>query len=236
MNEAALMLARGELPADFKCCCASIYESPAVRWLLGGELHPGGEALTLRAAELTGVRAGDRVLDVASGAGASALLLARRIGCEVVGLDYGAEAVASAAGVARATGLAERVSFVRGDAESLPFADAAFDAVFCECSLCLFPDKQAAVAEMRRVLRPRGAISVSDVTAEPGLLPTELKGLGAQVACVAAALPAHGYETLLGNAGFDPISTEPHPKELAALVDRVEARLRLARMERGARG
>lgn len=43
-----------------------------------------------------------------------------------------------------------------GDAQELPFPDAAFDAVVCTLSLCTIPDDRRAVAEMKRVLRPRG--------------------------------------------------------------------------------
>lgn len=110
-----------------------------VRWLLGGELHPGGEATTRRALELIGLGPGERLLDIASGAGSSTLLAATEIGCEVVGVDYGAAAISGAQAAAEQRGVQERVSFVRGDAEALPFPDGEFDAVLCECSLCTFP-------------------------------------------------------------------------------------------------
>ena len=68
-----------DLNADPKGCCARLYESDAVRWLLDNQLHPGGERLTRRLAELAGVEPGVRVLDVACGSGATALLLAREL-------------------------------------------------------------------------------------------------------------------------------------------------------------
>ena len=69
-----------DLDGDPKGCCARLYESDAARWLLDGELHPGGERLTLRLAELAAIAPGERVLDVACGTGATALLLARESG------------------------------------------------------------------------------------------------------------------------------------------------------------
>ncbi|MCA1680040.1 MAG: methyltransferase type 11, partial [Actinobacteria bacterium] len=55
------------LPAgDTKACCGALYESEAVQWLLDGQLHPGGDTLTLHLAQLAGIRGGHRVLDVAS--------------------------------------------------------------------------------------------------------------------------------------------------------------------------
>jgi len=213
-----------------KACCAAVYEHPAVRWLLGGELHPGGEETTLRALELAGVRAEDRLLDVASGSGASALLAAERLGCEVVGIEYGSEAVRAASAEAEARGLADRVKFVQGDAEWLPFAEAEFDAVLCECSLCTFPAKQVAVAEMRRVLRDDGRLALADVIADHDRLPDALAGPLALIACVGDALPATGYESLLKGAGFRVTAVEPRLADAGRMAERVRDRLRGARL------
>ena len=49
-----------------------------------------------------------------------------------------------------------------GDAQELPFPDASFDAVVCTLSLCNIPDDRRAVAEMKRVLRPRGRLLLLD--------------------------------------------------------------------------
>ncbi|MQA76403.1 MAG: methyltransferase domain-containing protein, partial [Solirubrobacterales bacterium] len=181
---------------DVKACCAAAYEHPLIRWLLGGELHPGGEATTRRSLELLGVGPGERLLDVASGSGASALLAARERGCEVVGVDYGEGAVAGARAAAAAISPPSAVEFVVGDAESLPFG-AEFDAVLCECSLCTFPDKERAVAEIRRVLRVGGRLAICDVVADRARLPARLDGTLATVACVGEALDDAGYRRLL---------------------------------------
>jgi arsenite methyltransferase len=176
-----------DLDGDPKGCCASLYESDAARWLLDGELHPGGERLTLRLAELAQLAPGQRVVDVACGTGATALLLARELGAEVVGVDLGARTIERAQREVRAAGLADRARFVHGDAEALPLADASFDLALSECSLCTFPDKQRAVSEMARVLRPGGTIAVADVTARLDELPAALSTAAARIACVADA-------------------------------------------------
>jgi arsenite methyltransferase len=215
---------------DVKACCAAVYGSPAVHWLLGGELHPGGEAITRRALELIGAGPGDRLLDVASGTGTSALLAARELGCDVVGVEYGDAAVKAANATAQAEGLGHRASFRRGDAEALPFPDGEFDAVLCECSLCTFPDKPRAVAETRRVLRPGGRLALSDVVVDRARLPKELGGALATIACVGEALSRGGYEDLLATAGLRVLATESRDGDAAALARRVEDRLRGARL------
>jgi arsenite methyltransferase len=219
-----------DLETDPKACCARLYESDAVRWLLDDRLHPGGEQLTRRLAQLAGIERGHRVLDVACGSGATALLLARELQCDVTGVDLGARAIEQAADAARAAGLAARVRFVLGDAEALPLPAASFDVVLSECSLCTFPDKRRAVAEVARVVRPGGTIAIADVTADLNALPAQLRTAAARVACVADARSADDYAALLREAGCELLTVEPHDDALRAMVDRVQARLRVARM------
>ena len=219
-----------ELDSDPKGCCARLYESDAVRWLLDDQLHPGGEQLTRRLAELAGVERGQRVLDVACGHGTTALLLARELDCVVVGVDLGARAIEQAAVAARAAGLDRRASFLVGDAEALPVAAPGFDVVLSECSLCTFPDKRRAVAEMKRAVRPGGTIAIADITTDLDALPPPLRSAAARIACVADARSADEYAAILRVAGCRPLAIEPHNAELRATAERVEARLRVARM------
>jgi arsenite methyltransferase len=216
-----------DLETNPKGCCARLYESDAVRWLLDDQMHPGGERLTLRLARLAGVAPGARVVDVACGSGASALLLARELGCVMVGVDLGARAIEQAR---RATRAGARASFLLGDAEALPLPDTSFDVALSECSLCTFPDKPRAIAEMARVVRAGGCIAIADVTADLDALPAQLRSAAARVACVADARSIGEYAALLRDAGCEPLAIEPHDDELRAMADRVEARLRVARM------
>jgi arsenite methyltransferase len=220
----------GAIEASLKAACAAVYEHPAVHWLLGGELHPGGEATTRRALELIGVRPGERLLDVASGTGTSAILAAREHRCLVAGVEYGEPAVADAQRAADSSGLCDRVGFVAGDAEALPFDDSQFDAALCECSLCTFADKPRALAEIRRVLRPTGRLALSDVVVDRERLPDTLRGAMATVACIGEALSRDGYVELLTAAGLRPTAIESRDEDAAALAERVHDRLRGARV------
>jgi arsenite methyltransferase len=203
---------------EIKACCAAAYSSAAARFLLGGSFHPGGPTLTSRLAEALRVGPGDLVVDIACGPGTSALQLARETGCHVVGVDLAPpDAVED-----------PRVRFVRGDAEALPLANASVDGALCECALCTFPDKPAAARELARVLRPGARLALSDLTARPAELPESLASLQAWVACVADARPLNEIADLLAVAGLDVEQTETHDDALKALLDRVEARLRVA--------
>src|SRR5271155_3665874 len=74
---------------ELKSCCAAVYQSDFARLLLGDSFHPGGQRLSARLGEEMGLGPGDRVLDVASGKGESAIFVARQFGCQVVGVDFG---------------------------------------------------------------------------------------------------------------------------------------------------
>ena len=133
-----------------KACCASVYGSAAARYLLGERLHPGGAELTSRLIGALEAHRGQTLADIACGPGASALQLARETGCEVMGIDLSRQNVAYASRSAAEAGLTHRVSFTRGDAESLPLADASIDGALCECALCTFPEKAAAPAQAQQ--------------------------------------------------------------------------------------
>jgi len=210
--------------AALKSCCAALYESDWVRLLLGDSFHPGGLALTERLGHLLDLQPGQRVLDVAAGQGASALFLAQRFGCQVVGVDYGAGAVQAATARAEAAGLSHRVRFTRGDAEQLRFPDNSFDALICECAFCTFPAKSAAAAEFARVLRPGKRLGLSDLT-RSGPLPAALDGLLAWVACIADARPLEEYISYLEAGGLEVENVEAHDPVLAELVKKARTQL-----------
>lgn len=217
-------------PEEVKSCCARAYASPAARWLLGEHFHPGGAALTSRLAQALQVGRGDLLVDVASGPGTSSVQVARETGCEVLGVDLAADSVATAARLAARAGLSSSVRFQLGDAEALPLADASVDGVLCECALCTFPDKRAALGEIARVLRPGARLALSDVTAQHDELSPQLTGMSAWVACIADARPLQEIAGLVDDSGFVVESIENHDLELAVMLANVDARLRAARM------
>lgn len=127
-------------------------------------LHPGGTALTRRTAEVAGLAAGLRVLDVSSGRGTQSIFYAQHFGVDVTGLDLSPEMVRSARQRARDADLGERVSFVQGDSQELPFADASFDVVINECAVGIPDDSQRVLDEMVRVVAPGGVVAIHEST------------------------------------------------------------------------
>jgi ubiquinone/menaquinone biosynthesis C-methylase UbiE len=110
-----------------------------------------------------GVRTGQRVLDVAAGAGATAIPAALA-GGDVVASDLTPELLAAGRSAAIATGVA--LEWVEADAEALPFADASFDTVLSSFGAMFAWNHQAVADELVRVTRPGGTIAMANWTPE----------------------------------------------------------------------
>ena len=106
-------------------------------------------------------RPGERILDVGTGTGMVAFELAERAECSVTGLDQSDQMLSAAsARLADSPTLATRLSFVKGEAERLPFADQEFDALTFTYLLRYVDDRLATMRELARVLRPGGRIGM----------------------------------------------------------------------------
>jgi ubiquinone/menaquinone biosynthesis C-methylase UbiE len=111
--------------------------------------------------EAVGLRAGQRVLDVATGSGNAALSAARR-GCEAVGVDYVPALIERARQRAAVDHLPAQ--FEVGDCEDLPCADGAFDVVLSIYGSMFAPRQEKAAQELLRVCRPGGTIGMANWT------------------------------------------------------------------------
>ena len=110
------------------------------------------------------LQSGERVVDVGSGAGIDSLIAARMVGSEgwVIGVDMTPAMLEKARRSAYEGGLTN-VEFRQGLAESLPVLDSWADVVISNGVLNLLPDKDAALREMARVLKPGGRLQIGDI-------------------------------------------------------------------------
>ena len=115
-------------------------------------------------AEAANVRAGERVLDVACGAGNTAIAAARRTWEPVVGLDYVPELLER--GRERAAAERFEIEFIEGDAQEMPFADGEFDVVLSTYGAMFAPDHQRTADELLRACRAGGRIGMANWTPE----------------------------------------------------------------------
>src|SRR5512132_1140178 len=151
-----------------------------------------------------GVKEGDMVLDLGSGAGLDAFV-ARRIAGKrgrVIGVDMPPEMIALARENAAKLGY-DNVEFRLGEIEHLPIETATVDVVVSNCVLNLVPNKARAFSEIFRVLRPAAHFCVSDVVATGELSEPIRQAAALYVGCIAGALPRGHYLRVIKEAGFE---------------------------------
>jgi len=153
---------------------------------------------------------GEVVLDLGSGGGIDVLLSARRVGPmgKAYGLDMTDEMLALANENKRKAGAAN-VEFLKGEIEHIPLPDNSVDVIISNCVINLSADKDRALREAFRVLKPGGRFAVSDIVTR-GKLREDIRGnVLLWAGCVAGALDENDYRAKLAAAGFEEISIEP---------------------------
>ncbi|MFN0016263.1 MAG: arsenite methyltransferase [Saprospiraceae bacterium] len=146
---------------------------------------------------------GDTVLDLGSGAGNDCFVARAATGPEgkVIGVDFTPEMIRRARLNAEKLGF-HNVEFRQGDIENLPVNDSSVDVVVSNCVLNLVPDKRQVFAEIKRVLRPGGHFSISDIVLV-GDLPDSLRQSAEMYAgCVSGAIQQEEYLDLIRETGF----------------------------------
>jgi arsenite methyltransferase len=155
---------------------------------------------------------GEVVLDLGSGGGIDVLLSARRVGSagKAYGLDMTDEMLVLARENQRRAGV-ENVEFLKGELEDIPLPDASVDVIISNCVVNLSPNKDRALAEAFRVLKPGGRFAISDVLFQGDMtrVPrTLLDDPGAWSACISGALEEQDLIERLTRAGFADASVE----------------------------
>ncbi|AXQ27834.1 methyltransferase domain-containing protein [Solimonas sp. K1W22B-7] len=138
-------------------------------WALGNydRLAQGLTISTDQTLRVARIRPGERVLDLATGTGITAIA-ARERGARVTAVDLTPELLEVARAKAQAEGY-DDIDFREGDAEALSLPDASFDVVLSTCGHMFAPDQPRVAAELARVTRPGGRVVFLAWTPEGGL-------------------------------------------------------------------
>ena len=172
--------------------------------------------------EYAGIKKGDHVLDLGSGAGNDCFVARSYVGEEgkVTGLDFTDAMLEKARKNLEKTGFTN-IDFAKGDIENMHLADHIFDVVISNCVLNLVPDKEKAFLEIYRVLKPEGHFCISDVVLE-GSLPIELKEAAEMYAgCVSGAVKKSDYLATIEEQGFSDIII--HKEKQISIPDEILA-------------
>jgi ubiquinone/menaquinone biosynthesis C-methylase UbiE len=141
----------------------AIKEKQQKTWTSGNYAKIGNQLVIMgeRLCEAVDVHSGQKVLDVATGSGNTAISAARRYS-DVTGIDYVPELIEQAKERAGAERL--EIAFEVGDAENLPYPDASFDVVLSTVGVMFAPDQEKAAAELLRACKPGGKIGLANWT------------------------------------------------------------------------
>ena len=153
--------------------------------------------------EFAGIKEGNIILDLGSGAGNDVFIARRIVGDsgKVIGLDFTDEMIDKARLNCDKLGY-HNVEFRKGDIEKMPIGACSIDVVISNCVLNLVPDKTKAFSEIYRVLKPGGHFCVSDIVLK-GELPDNLKSAAAMyTGCVSGALEKQEYLKIISDTGF----------------------------------
>lgn len=152
---------------------------------------------------LADISEGAIVLDLGSGAGMDCLLAAEKVGPtgKVIGLDMTPAMVRRARENAHAAGVTN-VEFRLGDVEQMPVESESVDWVISNCVINLTPNKRMVFAEIFRVLKPGGRVSISDIVLGEPLPESVVRHVAAWVGCVAGAITEAEHLRAMRDAGL----------------------------------
>ena len=156
---------------------------------------------------LADLQPGEVVLDLGSGGGIDVLLSARRVG--PTGKAYGLDMTDEMLALARANQLkagVDNVEFLKGEIEHIPLPDHSVDVIISNCVVNLSTDKDSALAEAFRVLKPGGRFAISDVLFQGDMsrVPRDLlDDADAWSACISGALEEQDFLARLRRAGLE---------------------------------
>jgi len=165
--------------------------------------------------EHAGIRPGDSVLDLGSGAGNDWFVARALVGetGKVTGLDFTDEMIAKARQNNSKMSYTN-VEFVRGDIENMPLPNDSYQVVISNCVLNLVPDKEKAFKEIYRVLKKGGHFCISDIVLE-GVLPPKLQEAAVLYAgCVSGAMQKDEYLGLICQTGFKNVEVKANRKSV----------------------
>jgi ubiquinone/menaquinone biosynthesis C-methylase UbiE len=192
------------------------------------QFHGRGMDATLELAELMPARPTDHILDVGSGIGGPARVIASRFGCRVTGIDLTPEFCDVARHLTRLLGLDDRVRFDVANALQMSFADATFDGAYSINVSMNIADKAAFHREIARVLRPQGWIVLAEI-AKTSDAPLDYPTPWASGAATSFLATVDETRRSLAEAGFEIVEmTNTREKALAygarsrAMVERGE--------------
>ncbi len=169
------------------------------------------------------LRPGEVVVDLGSGGGLDVLLAAHKVGPtgRAIGVDMTPEMIELAKNNAERARDEhgqpfKNIEFHQANIDRIPLPDDSVDCVISNCVINLATDKPAVIREIARVLKPGGRLAVSDIALKKPIPAPLVENIAAYVGCISGAVLISEYQTLLLDAGFDPVEVVDTASDLNA--------------------
>lgn len=198
--------------------------------------HYGGLDANDALAERAGIRKGTRVVDFCSGLGGPSRYFAHRYGADVIGIELTPARVKGAEELTRRVGLQNSVRVIEGDVMQVPLPDTSVDVVISQEALLHVPDKERALAEAYRILKPGGRIALTDWVAHQQLSGVDKQLMWQGMAVAGNLYTLQTYADLIRRAGFIVDSVEDLTVDWGVILKQRLAMYRKLREEAQAAG
>ncbi len=169
---------------------------------------------------MASLREGETVVDLGAGGGLDVFLASKSVGPNgrAIGIDMTGDMVALARRNAKKGGY-ENVDFYLAEIEHMPLPDNSVDCVISNCVLNLCEDKDVALKEVFRILKPGGRFAISDIALRKELPEAIKKEVAAWTGCIAGALTIDENREALLRAGFGEVDIQDAGSDLNAYKD-----------------
>lgn len=159
---------------------------------------------------LAAFKKGETVLDLGSGGGIDAFISSKYVGEEgkVYGLDMTDEMLELANKNKKKMGV-NNVEFIKGYIEDIPLDNETIDVITSNCVINLCEDKEAALREVYRVLKPGGRLAIADIVQLKEVTEDIRHSVEMWVGCIAGALDIDLYKEILHKVGFKEVEITP---------------------------
>ncbi len=172
-------------------------------------LHPGGKKSTYELINRLQLKKHDRVLEIACGKGRTAVHMAKKYGCQVIGVDILENSIDEAVYYAKKHGVDRLVSFRVANAMELPFGNQEFDVTLAQAMLILVDDKVKVTSEATRVLKNGGRSGWLEISWKKQPTQDFIQAANKDIcaACISNAETFEGWEELFRLSGYKSVNT-----------------------------
>jgi arsenite methyltransferase len=192
----------------------NLYECSLMQDALGKTLRPGGFEITKKAVDFCKFKAGDIILDLGCGKGATIKYLRDNYNIRAKGLDIAETLVKEAKRVNK------DAEIIISSGDKIPFEKESFNGVFAECTLSLMNDLGKTIEEVWRVTKPGGRLVISDIYANKPEYLDELKRYSVNT-CLKAPHDLNKLKELLKDKGFDILFEEKEDEYFKQLIIKI---------------